>query len=153
MLIVKRKEPVFMDRTETKALQREILLGFWKIHILHHAATGPVVGQWMMQELRHHGYDVSPGTIYPLLARLEERGWLTCKTDPHGGRRARKEYSLTDNGREVLCILKKQIRELYREVFSEEEEKEAEQKENGLIPEKSDKKEKQNSVGRVKWKF
>jgi hypothetical protein len=27
-----------------KAVQREILLSFWKIHILHHAAEGPVVG-------------------------------------------------------------------------------------------------------------
>lgn len=140
-----------MDSSETKAMQREILLGFWKIHILHHAATGPVVGQWMMQELRHHGYDVSPGTIYPLLARLEERGWLRCETDPHGGLRARKEYSLTDNGREVLRILKKQIRELCREVISEEEEKEAEQKENVLIPDKSDKKEKQYAGGKIKW--
>ena len=41
-----------MDSHDQKALQREILLGFWKIHILHHAAEGPVVGQWMLQELR-----------------------------------------------------------------------------------------------------
>ncbi len=82
-----------MENIDTKALQREILLGFWKIHILRHAAKGPVVGQWMIQELRDHGYEVSPGTVYPLLARLEERGWLECETDPAGGPRARKEYS------------------------------------------------------------
>jgi DNA-binding PadR family transcriptional regulator len=51
-------------------LGREILLSLWKIHILHHAAAGPVVGLWMLQELRRHGYDVSPGTIYPLLRRM-----------------------------------------------------------------------------------
>ncbi|MEW5902091.1 MAG: PadR family transcriptional regulator, partial [Acidobacteriota bacterium] len=89
-----------MTLTGKKALQREVLLGFWKAHILHHAASGPVVGQWMLQELRRHGYEVSPGTMYPLLARMEERGWLKSETDPEGGLRARKEYRLTKGGRE-----------------------------------------------------
>jgi len=115
-----------MNADDIKAVQREILLGFWKAHILRHAADGPVVGQWMLRELRRHGYEVSPGTIYPLLARLEERGWLKCKTDPGGGLRARKEYSLTKNGREVLTLLQKQVEELYREVVLGEDEKEHE---------------------------
>lgn len=105
-----------MNGIDRKTLQREILLGFWKIHILHHAAEGPVVGQWMMKELRHHGYDVSPGTIYPLLSRLETHGWLECKIKPGGGPRARKEYVLTENGRDALAFLKDQIEELYQEV-------------------------------------
>ncbi|MEW5735891.1 MAG: PadR family transcriptional regulator [Thermodesulfobacteriota bacterium] len=112
-----------MEPAEMKALQREILLGFWKVHILHHAAQGPVVGQWMMQELRRHGYDISPGTIYPLLARLTERGWLTCYTDPAGGLKARKEYSLTPKGREALTFLKSQVEELHREVVPGQDEK------------------------------
>jgi len=113
-----------MNTTETKVLQREILLGFWKVHILHHAAHGPVVGQWMLQELSRHGYEVSPGTIYPMLARLEEHGWLACQSDPEGGLRARKEYSLTPKGRTVLTRLRKQVEELYREVvLGEDEEK------------------------------
>jgi len=105
-----------METGAIKALQREILLGFWKAHILYHASKGPLVGQWMLRELRRHGYEVSPGTIYPLLARMEERGWLKCRTDPRGGLRARKEYSLTGTGREMLSLLRKQIEELHREV-------------------------------------
>jgi DNA-binding PadR family transcriptional regulator len=112
-----------MDKDETKMLQREILLGFWKVHILHHAAIGPVVGQWMIQELRRHGYEVSPGTMYPLLARLAERGWLKCKTDPKSGPRARKEYSLTKNGHQVLAFLKKQTEELHRELLLAEDQR------------------------------
>jgi DNA-binding PadR family transcriptional regulator len=110
-----------MEKIDAKALQREILLGFWKIHILHHAAEGPVIGQWMIQELRRHGYEVSPGTMYPLLARLEERGWLKCRTDPKGGSRAKKEYTLTKEGKKALTFLKSQIEELYREVILGEE--------------------------------
>jgi len=97
-------------------LEREILLSLWKVHILHHAESEPLIGQWFLRELRSHGYDVSPGTLYPLLARMEERGWLRCKVDPDGGPRARKEYSLTERGRTILEQLRRQVAELYREV-------------------------------------
>jgi PadR family transcriptional regulator len=99
-----------------KDVEREILLSFWKVHILHHAATEPIIGQWVLRELRHHGYEVSPGTLYPMLARMEERGWLRCKVDPNGGPRARKEYSLTKKGHEVLWLLRQRVEELHREV-------------------------------------
>lgn len=99
-----------------KDVEREVLLSFWKVHILHHAETEPVVGQWILRELRRHGYEVSPGTIYPLLARMEARGWLKCKVAPPGGPRARKEYSRTGRGREVLALLRRQVVEMHREV-------------------------------------
>ncbi len=85
-----------------KTLFREILLAFWKIHILHHAAEGPLVGQWMLKELRHHGYDVSPGTLYPLLRRMERHGWLHSEVEPGGGPHAPRGYHLTSEGQKVL---------------------------------------------------
>ncbi|MBI5529077.1 MAG: helix-turn-helix transcriptional regulator [Chloroflexi bacterium] len=103
-------------------VEREILLSFWKVHILHHAKKKPVIGQWVIRELRRHGYEVSPGTLYPLLARMAGRGWLRCRVDPEGGLRARKEYSLTKKGREVLSFLRDQVEELHREVVLGEEE-------------------------------
>jgi PadR family transcriptional regulator PadR len=102
--------------TSARIVEREILLGFWKVHILHHAGQEPVVGHWLMRELRRHGYEVSPGTLYPLLARLARHGWLQCKVNPAGGPRARKEYRLTKRGRAVLALLRKQVAELHREV-------------------------------------
>src|SRR5688572_15871465 len=99
-----------------KELGREILLSFWKVHILHHAAEQPVVGQWMMEELRRHGYLVSPGTLYPVLRRLEARGWLRCKVDARGGRRARREYVLTARGRKALDLVRGFLAELADEV-------------------------------------
>jgi hypothetical protein len=59
---------------------REILLSFWKVHILHHAEEGPIYGQWIAEELRRHGYEISPGTLYPLLKRMETNGWLKSVT-------------------------------------------------------------------------
>jgi DNA-binding PadR family transcriptional regulator len=104
-----------------KAVSREILLAFWKVHILHHANHEPVHGQWILTELRRHGYEISPGTLYPLLQRMTGLGWLNCKVEPGGGRRARKDYRLTADGRKVLAVLRAQVRELYEEVVVESE--------------------------------
>jgi len=104
-------------RAHVKELEREILLSFWKVHILHHAGEQPLHGQWMILELRRHGYEISPGTLYPLLHRMERLGWLKGKSDPHGGKRARKDYRLTGEGRKVLSVVRENIEELYDEVI------------------------------------
>ncbi len=104
-----------------KDVEREILLSFWKVHILHHAEKESVVGQWIIRELRSHGYEVSPGTLYPMLTRMCERGWLKCIVDARRGLRARKEYRLTRKGADVLRLLRANVEELYREVILGEE--------------------------------
>jgi len=101
-----------------KQIEREFLLALWKVHILHHAGERPIIGAWVIRELRRHGYDVSPGTVYPLLARMEERGWIRGSVDPDGGLRARKEYTLTRQGRSVLDLLRRHVDELHREIGS-----------------------------------
>jgi DNA-binding PadR family transcriptional regulator len=106
-----------------KELNREILLSFWKVHILHHASEEPFCGQWMLTELRSHGYDISPGTLYPMLQRMERLGWLRSKVDPRGGRRARREYRLSAGGQKVLALVREQVRALYAEVIVEVEAK------------------------------
>ena len=83
----------------TDPVVREFLLGFWKIHILHHAEEQGVYGQWMLEELGRHGYRLSPGTLYPLLARMARRGWLRA-TEPKRSRDARV-YRITPTGADV----------------------------------------------------
>ena len=96
-------------------IAREFLLAFWKIHILHHAADRRgVYGQWMLEELRAHGYRLSPGTLYPLLARMAARGWL--RADEPKRSKAARVYRLTPRGHEVLKQLLASLDELYREV-------------------------------------
>jgi PadR family transcriptional regulator, regulatory protein PadR len=102
-----------------KAVSREILLGFWKAHILHHAEEGALHGHWMLTELREHGYSISPGTLYPLLQRMERLGWLKSRADRPGGPRSRRDYRLTAAGRKVLALVREQVRELHRELVSE----------------------------------
>ena len=103
-------------KSPDKALTREILLALWKVHILHHANEGPVVGQWMIQELRHHGYEISPGTLYPLLKRMEQRGWLRCEANASAGPRGRREYYMTSEGQNILAQLRKHVAELWEEI-------------------------------------
>ncbi len=101
------------------AVTREILIGFWKVHILHHAEEGPIYGQWIAEELRHHGYNISPGTLYPMLKRMESNGWLKSKSTGNAAAHARKEYTLTAHGRKVLAFIRTQVKELHHEVIEE----------------------------------
>lgn len=100
----------------THAMSREIVLGLWKIHILHHACEDEgVVGNHMLEELREHGYSVSPGTLYPLLHRMERNGWLRS-ADSEAGMHAARRYELTDAGRGALMQLREYVAELHREL-------------------------------------
>lgn len=90
------------------AIEREILRPLWKVHVLHHAAESPIVGNWMLEELRTHGYVVSPGTLYPLFGRMVRIGWLSQRED---GR-----YGMTRAGRKALAEVRVRLRGLLREV-------------------------------------
>jgi DNA-binding PadR family transcriptional regulator len=99
-----------------KEVSREILLGFWKAHVLHHASEREGVhGQWILEELRRHGYRLSPGTLYPLLDRMQRLGWLRGRAVGRGPR-ARKDYRLTPAGRKVLDVVRDSVRELHDEL-------------------------------------
>jgi PadR family transcriptional regulator, regulatory protein PadR len=97
-------------------INREFRLAFWKIHILHHASRRPVYGLWMLEELAEHGHRLSPGTLYPILARMEKNGWL--RSDGDGTGKARRNYRITPEGRKVLATLRADLRELYSEVVA-----------------------------------
>jgi PadR family transcriptional regulator PadR len=104
-----------------KQLIREMVLGLWKIHVLHHAAEEGVVGHHMLQELREHGYDVSPGTLYPILHRLEKSGLLSCVRGEAGSHAALR-YDITPAGSEALVRLRDHVAELHRELSEHHEE-------------------------------
>ena len=108
-----------MTPLDAKLLTREILLGFWKVHILHHAAERPIIGQWVLTELRHHGYDISPGTLYPLLKRLERNGWLRSESAVGEGKRRRRYYHLTKRGAAMLDVLRETVVELHHEIVED----------------------------------
>ena len=97
-------------------VDREFFLGFIKIHILYHADQEPIFGVGIATELARHGYSVSPGTLYPILHRLEQAGYLKSSPQLVDGK-VRKYYQATEAGRRALEQSKKKIRELVNEVI------------------------------------
>jgi PadR family transcriptional regulator len=95
---------------------REFFLGFIKIHILHHAGEEPVYGLALISELRRHGYELSPGTLYPVLHQLEKAGYLRRLNRVVGGK-VRKYYLLTGRGGEALGVARAKIAELVEEIL------------------------------------
>ena len=78
-----------------------LLPGLIRLHVLHHAVKEPVYGLAMIQELRRHGYELSAGTLYPILHGLEQKGLLTSAVE-RSGSTARRVYRATAAGRTRL---------------------------------------------------
>lgn len=97
---------------------KDLFGGLIRLHILHHAAEGPVYGGWIMEELRRHGSEISPGTLYPMLHGLERTGYLRSRKE-RAGKRTRRFYELTPRGQAALNDAKAKVKELFGELFEE----------------------------------
>jgi PadR family transcriptional regulator PadR len=107
-----------MATKDTKGRNQELYIGLVRLHVLHHAAEGPIFGLGIIDELGRHGYRLGPGTIYPLLHGMERRGWLRVDSEIVEGRR-RRIYAATAEGRRALKLARNRVRELYEEMFEE----------------------------------
>ena len=65
---------------------RGVILAFVRVHVLHHATKGRIFGLAMIEELRHHGYTLSPGTLYPIFHSMEEAGYLRSADEVVNGK-------------------------------------------------------------------
>jgi transcriptional regulator len=95
-----------MTDLDTRALDRELKKGSAELLILSLLDAQP-----------RHGYDLSKlidlrsrgqltfhiDSLYPLLYRLEERGWIKGTWVEKAGQRRRRFYRLTAEGRRVLA--------------------------------------------------
>ena len=95
---------------------RELMRGAVFLHILHHASMQAVHGAWLSQELARHGYDLSPGTLYPTLHRMERDGLLVSEQRTIEGRVLRL-YRTTPAGDSALSEGRRAVRELADEVL------------------------------------
>ncbi len=94
---------------------RKFFLGFIQIHILHHGKEEPFYGAWMIEELIEHGYDISPGTLYPILKDMTQKGLLEKEEKIVKGK-IRKYYTTTELGETILVEARKKAYELFREL-------------------------------------
>lgn len=95
-----------MTDIDVRILDRELKKGSAELLILSLVEARP-----------RHGYDISKlidsrsagrlkfhiASLYPLLYRLEERGWIQGRWVERSGQRRRRYYRLTREGRKVLA--------------------------------------------------
>ena len=93
--------------------------GLIKLHILHHACKGEIYGAAIREELSRHGYQLSDGTLYPILHGLEERRLLRSRLH-RNGKESRRFYEATPEGREALDSARIKVQELFGELFEED---------------------------------
>ena len=103
-----------IDRTH----DRDLYSGLIRLHLLHHAAEQPIFGLGMIEELGRHGYQISPGSLYPLLHGLERKGYLKA-SEVRNGKSLRKVYRATPLGRKALASAKEKVRELLWELMED----------------------------------
>ena len=104
-----------MPRTKTGTITRDFFLGFIRLHILYHASQGAIFGLDMIRELATHGYELSPGTLYPILHGMERDGFLQSEKQLVEGK-IRKNYYITKEGKKALAEALMKVRELVDEV-------------------------------------
>jgi PadR family transcriptional regulator PadR len=107
-----------LKKYSNKSGHRELYSGLIRLHVLYHASQEPIFGLEMIEELGRHGYSLSPGTMYPLLHGLENKGLL--RSSRTGNRRnSRLVYRATAAGRTALTVAKEKVRELFSEMFED----------------------------------
>lgn len=103
-------------------VDKDLFSGMVRLHVLHHAEEGPVYGLAIIAELQRHGYQISAGTMYPILHGLERKGYLVSQSERAEGR-DRRVYRITPLGRRALDIGRTKVKELFGELILEHEER------------------------------
>lgn len=84
----------------------ELLKGTLDLLILRTLSLGPNHGLGIarrIEQVTRGELDVKPGSLFPALYRLEERGWLTAKAPGEGTHPRVKLYELTPAGRKQIA--------------------------------------------------
>jgi PadR family transcriptional regulator PadR len=96
---------VFMQYMRSQMLDRELKKGSAELLVLS-----------LVEDRARHGYEISKlieqrsggalrfnvASLYPLLYRLEKRGWIQGRWVDKAGQRRRRFYRLTGDGKKVL---------------------------------------------------
>lgn len=99
-------------------IDREFLRGFTKLYALWRGSKKDAYGMAILKEMREVGFELSPGTLYPTLEKLQREGDITWRKQVVGGR-IRKTYRLTAKGKKELEEVKQRLRTIVRVVFAE----------------------------------
>src|SRR5262245_21545735 len=97
---------VAMTDINTGMLERELKKGAAELIVLSIVETGAKHGYEIGKLIEAHSsgrLKFHAASLYPLLYRLEERGWLQGRWVEKAGQRRRRFYNLTKEGHRVLA--------------------------------------------------
>jgi PadR family transcriptional regulator PadR len=90
---------------DRRSIERELKRGSLELIVLHLLAPGEAYGYEIVSKLSaqtNGALEVTDGTLYPVLYRLERGGFVTVRWETPDRGVPRKYYRLTDSGREEL---------------------------------------------------
>jgi PadR family transcriptional regulator PadR len=73
-----------------------------RLHRLFVAGSWPESPARRVEQLTHGAFQVNPGSLFPALHRLEQKGWLKSEWGASATNRKAKYYRLTAAGRRQL---------------------------------------------------
>jgi PadR family transcriptional regulator PadR len=91
-----------------RSIERELKRGSLELIVLHLLAPGEAYGYEIASKLTaetNGALEVSDGTLYPVLYRLERAGFVDVRWETAQRGVPRKYYRLTDEGRAELAAL------------------------------------------------
>jgi PadR family transcriptional regulator PadR len=90
---------------ERRSIERELKRGSLELIVLHMLRPGEAYGYEIVSKLTaetNGALEVSDGTLYPVLYRLERAGFVAVRWETPERGVPRKYYALTGSGREEL---------------------------------------------------
>ena len=96
---------------ERRSIERELKRGSLELIVLHLLAPGEAYGYEIVTKLTEQtngALEVTDGTLYPVLYRLERAGFVTVRWETQERGVPRKYYRLTSSGREELGRLEEE---------------------------------------------
>ena len=102
-----------MKHITRRRADTEVRLGTWKVLILHRASLHPVSGSPLHQALTRQGHKIFPSTLHQALLGMQRNGLIRLQSRAARGRR---DYGITQKGRQHLAALRKELSSAYDEV-------------------------------------
>lgn len=94
---------------ERRSIERELKRGSLELIVLHLLSPGEAYGYEIVSKLTEQtngALEVTDGTLYPVLYRLERAGYVAVRWETPERGVPRKYYRLTDEGRDELTRLR-----------------------------------------------
>jgi PadR family transcriptional regulator, regulatory protein PadR len=98
-------------------IRTELKRGTAELTILSVLEQGPLHGYEIgrrIEEQSHGALRFTLAALYPLLYRMEHRGWLKAEWETGGNGKKRRCYSLTSKGKKMLVPMRAEWTDLFR---------------------------------------